>query len=780
MFQEILHPKENQNHIKSTIFLSVFITGILLQVSFQTLTYTILFSLIAFLAILFTQINHKTFVLSLICVFILASIYANYRLPLIKYDNISNFADFKSKKIIGTVITEPEPRPNNKLRFVLAAEKIIYKSGYLPVTGNVMVNIKQANKLKADFKIGYKISVSGKVYKLEKATNPYEFDYGNYLYYRDIHSLMSSRYTNIEVLSQPKKVHLKLLAYLNQIKDHIQSVHETGLNSAQAQLLGGVVLGERAVNMDEPLKETFIQSGLVHILAASGINVALLALAWVFVTSKLGFNRHVQIIGGMIIIVVYALMTGLPPSVLRSAIMFEIIFIGKLIDAKAKMIPILLFAAVLLLIINPFYIKDIGFQLSFLTTFGLIVTVPVLSRYVITIPQGIAMLVIVPIVAQLWAMPILLYNFHNVALYSIFANFIVMPILAIITYAGFVSSLLSLIPGIGVFLATLINKAVSPVLSTILWVAEYFSSLPHSIKHFSINHSLGIFLFYGILGLFIYLLHKNAKVKYYITVLCILFLVFAGLYLFNPNHDKLKLTLFSVKNSTAMLIRTPNGKNILINTGSGSRSGYTAFNWSIKPYIHAHSINKLDAIILTSDDSNYTGGLTAISNAIPFTHLIDATFAEDEMNVESSQPYTKISPYATVKLDSNLTLKAIPFSNNAFPGVQALHLFSYNEHQILFLPNTLPSSIELTEKIKNPAIIIFPADPTPKTSYIELMKKINPSYILIPSDKKNANIYIKAFKKRDFILDKIHTTGKDGAIEVMIGKKSININSYLD
>jgi competence protein ComEC len=108
-------------------------------------------------------------------------------------------------------------------------------------------------------------------------------------------------------------------------------------------------------------------------------------------------------------------MTGLGPSVVRAALMLIFVLIGKLIDRDANNISLLSLVAVLLLIYNPAYINDVSFQLSFLVTFGLITTGSILSAKLDKIPNWIKIPIIIPLVAQIWVIPIQMFYFNTVS-----------------------------------------------------------------------------------------------------------------------------------------------------------------------------------------------------------------------------------------------------------------------------------------------------------------------------------------------------------------------------
>ena len=142
-------------------------------------------------------------------------------------------------------------------------------------------------------------------------------------------------------------------------------------------------------------------------------------------------------------ILIYSLMTGLGASVIRATFMLVFVLLGKLIDRDAHSISLLAFVAFLMLLYNPMYINDVGFQLSFVVTFGLLVMTPHLMKFKNRFLDYIVGTISIPIIAQLWVIPIQVFYFNNISLYSVFANIMSVPILSVISFGGFISSLIA-------------------------------------------------------------------------------------------------------------------------------------------------------------------------------------------------------------------------------------------------------------------------------------------------------------------------------------------------
>ena len=147
---------------------------------------------------------------------------------------------------------------------------------------------------------------------------------------------------------------------INDYRENIISVHSNYLKSPNLEILGGIVFGDDAVSPPQNIKQSFINSGLLHILAASGMNVAFIYSFFFMLMSIFRVHFKVKVALGMVMVLIYSLMTGLGASVIRATCMLLFVLAGKLIDRDAHSISLLSFVALLMLIYNPMYINNVG------------------------------------------------------------------------------------------------------------------------------------------------------------------------------------------------------------------------------------------------------------------------------------------------------------------------------------------------------------------------------------------------------------------------------------
>lgn len=512
-----------------------------------------------------------------------------------------------------------------KTKFFLDASKVNYNGHDENIKAKTLVTVASRQKNALKFNIGDTYTFQGKLRSPFEVSNPSQFDYGKYLknfgvftffYADDVHSVSPKTQISFK---------WKFLQSLNNIRNDIIQAHARQLKSPNLELLGGIVFGDDAVAPPDELKNSFQHSGLLHLLAASGMNVALIYGIWFFILRKFKAPFNFTVSSGIFVIVFYALMTGLGASVIRAALMLIFILIGKLIDRDAHSISLLSFVALLMLIYNPAYINDVGFQLSFLVTFGLLVTAPVIfekekekrekeeQSFFSKILHILSGTILIPIIAQIWIAPIQMYYFNSFSLYSIFANIASLPFVTVISFGGFISAVLALIKPIANQICFLFDLVLNPVLNILVTISNYFSNLPHSLIQMPQPSIFQIFLYYGIVLLSILLLKigKNIKVIFTTSFLSLVLIISC----FHFPDNKLETIVFNVQNADSFLIKTPKNKYFLIDSGKMSyNGGKTQAQMIILEYLKDRGIKNIEGFIITHFDSDHAGGAVDLMN----------------------------------------------------------------------------------------------------------------------------------------------------------------------
>lgn len=516
----------------------------------------------------------------------------------------------KDATIQGQIVSIPDVSDTDKTKFFAEVSKINYDGMTENVKAKTLVTVYSNNSDK-EFNIGDTFSLKGKLRAPFEVSNPSQFDYGRYLRNFGVFSVFYADGKDCKLIDKKLSWNWKFLQGLNNLRNEIIQSHAKCLKSPNLEILGGIVFGDDAVSPPEYIKNSFKNSGLLHILAASGMNVALIYGIWFFILRRMRVAYNVTVLSGIFVVIFYAMMTGLGPSVVRAAFMLIFVLIGKLIDRDAHSISLLSFVALLMLIYNPAYINDVGFELSFLVTFGLLVMAPVVFEKVKLkakfIPSWLLGAVFVPVIAQIWVAPIQMYYFNSFSLYSVLANIASLPFVTVISFGGFISSVLALIKPLASHVCLVFDFFLNPILNILVGISNYFSNLPHSLVQIPQPCLAQIFLYYTIVLLITLLLKigRNKKVIISIVLLSLMLLLsfFAGQ---NKNFETI---FFDVQNADAFLIKTPQGKYFLIDSGKqGYLKGKTQAKMIILEYLKDKGIKNIEGLIITHFDSDHAGG----------------------------------------------------------------------------------------------------------------------------------------------------------------------------
>lgn len=564
---------------------------------------------------------------------------ANTSLRLKQTDDLLNLAPVNSE-ISGTIISIPQGIPEGKPKFFFKTDSIKFGSfekSFRFEKVLVTINMTPENSEKIEkLKLYDSYILQGRLSTPFKAGNPSQFDYGNYLRNYNTYAVF---YAN-DFTTLPQKHSLKesFLQKINDYRENVLKVHSQYMESPNLEILGGIVFGDDAVSPPQNIKQSFVNSGLLHILAASGMNVAFIYGFFYLIMSLFKIPFKIKVLSGMIMVVIYSLMTGLGASVIRATFMLLFVLIGKLIDRDAHSISLLSFVALLMLLYNPLWINDVGFQLSFIVTLGILVMAPAFGNFKNKFLNFILSSTIIPIIAQLWVIPIQIFYFNNISLYSIFANIMSIPILMVLSFGGFISSLISAIKPIANFVCEIFDFILNPLITLLVDISDFWGNLPHSVLHTSHPAIFQIFLYYSILLCISILFYKELREKYLKRVCLSILILFSVLLitLIPVKNTNLEIMAFDVGNADCFLIKTPENKYLMIDTGkSGYNGGKSQAEIIILKYLKDRGIKNIDSIIITHFDNDHCGGAVDLMNALK----VDKIYLNDishESNIAKS------------------------------------------------------------------------------------------------------------------------------------------------
>ena len=788
MFNNILEAiTQNKNIL---MFFSVFVYVIAL---FATLSNPLfLFSLI--ITIVFGLIIFKTripikYIIIWCLIFYFGVANTSYRIKM--SDDLLNYAP-QNTNITGKIISIPQGLSENKPKFFFQVNSITIDSKIKKLNKEkVLVNINakniSQNKLE-NLKIYDSFKLTGRLAMPFKAGNPSQFDYGNYLKNFNTYAVFYAK--DIEKLEQKPTIKELTLQKINDYREYVIKVHSQFLESPNLEILGGIVFGDDAVSPTKEIKQSFINSGLLHILAASGMNVAFIFTFFYYFMSlfKLGYKLKISL--GILTVILYTLMTGLGASVVRASCMLIFVLIGKLLNRDAHSISLLSFVALLMLIYNPMYINDVGFQLSFVVTFGILITSDIIVRYKNKILNSIIGTIAIPIIAQLWVIPIQIFYFNNISLYSIVANIMSVPILMVISFGGFVSALLAAIVPLASLICQVFDFVLNPLLTLLVGISNFWGSLPYSSLQTSHPNVFQIILYYAILMCAIGFFKKDLSEKTrknLKTAFLIMFIIF--LILLIPIKNKnLEITAFDVGNADCFLIKTPDNKFIMIDTAkSGYQGGKSQADIIVIKYLKDIGIKEIENIIITHFDSDHCGGAVDLMKNLKVKNIYvnelhHNSFLAKEIYKTAKANGVNIIEATNEEIYNQNGLKLRNFSDKSMKednDKSIITLLEYEDFKMLFTGDCGEKILEkfLKNFPKNITILKVPHHGAMNVLNQEIINYLNPKFALISVGENkfgHPNIYTMYLLKNSQIL----RTDINNSIKISINKKGNKIYAY--
>ena len=433
-------------------------------------------------AFLFIFIKKNNFLVAGFCILFL--IIGILRVQIAEFNIANNrLAKFNGKGEIvftGTIIDEPDVRD--------ASQKLKIKVG----DGIVLAT---ANKY-PEYKYLDKVKVTGKLQEPDIIDG---FNYKNYLLKDGIYSVIS--FAKIEVIGKANAgLFENFYSRILFIKQKFRQSIKQNYTPPASLILQGTIVGDNGV-LSQDLKDKLNITGLRHIIAVSGTHIVILSSILIYLLLYLGFWRKDAIILSIAIIWFYIILTGLSASGLRAGIMGSAIFASQIFGRQNSSQRMMALAGALMLLQNPLLLfYDAGFQLSFLAAMGIVYLNPILEKFM---PGIIA----TTFSAQIFTIPLMMYNFGNVSLVAPITNLLILPIVEPLMIFGFISSFAGIFSNMLGFVLSLPCQILLLYFSKVI---DIFSK-PYMAIFFENVHWLWLVVLYSIIGTATYFLNKRAS-----------------------------------------------------------------------------------------------------------------------------------------------------------------------------------------------------------------------------------------------------------------------------
>lgn len=419
---------------------------------------------------------------------------------------------YSSGQPVIAVIHEPLVEKNKSYKAIASIIAVDNKGNLNTTSGDIIIYFQKDSTLPLKIHYGSVLAFNTTLQPISNSGNPGAFDYKRYCLFQNITHQVYLKSTDIIILK-----HQLLPAYkqwlqhsksslLQILKKYIPGAKEAGV--AEALLIG------YRDDLDRDLVQSYSNTGVIHVIAISGMHLAMIYGLLIIILKPLAANRKTRLLRGIIILSIlwlFTLLSGAGPSILRSAVMFSFIVAGESLSKKVSIYHTLSASAFFLLYYNPFFLWDVGFQLSYAAVLSIVIFSKSINNWFYfkhKWANNIWKLMAVTISAQILTTPLSVYHFHQVPNLFLLSNLIIVPLSGIVLYAEIFLCCISFLSPVAVFAGKIISILIQCMNSFINWV----DGIPFAVStNISITIIESCLLYAIIIASAIWLMHKRNR-----------------------------------------------------------------------------------------------------------------------------------------------------------------------------------------------------------------------------------------------------------------------------
>lgn len=594
-----------------------------------------------------------------------------------------------------------------------------------------------------NLELGSSLELSGTLSIPSHNTIPNTFDYHDYLYYQGINYTMSV--DNIKKIDKPISLYYNIK---NLLIKHINKYE------SRSYLLT-FILGDKS-SLEEGVYEGYQSIGVSHIFAISGMHVSMLAGIILKLLKKLKENTRYMVV--ILFLIFYSFLTGLQPSILRSATLFILLFLNKRLAFNLDTLKVYYVTIMVLLLYNPYFIHNVGFQYSSLVSYSLIKNSHLIKG------NYIKQCLKISLIAFLYSLPITIMNNYEVNILSTLNNLLYVPLISFIIYP------LSLL--------TLIIPFLDPLLLILNHISEFIANYMLVLNIIVPKIPIIIIILYYILLSIFFMSYR----KIFLFLSIILIVIVKIIPLVDPNYY---VYFLDVGQGDSTVIKY---KNEVIMIDTGGKVSYTTEEWKTKKktYLSDNTIkflksigeSNIDYLILTHGDYDHLG---EASHVVDNFKVLNIILNKDEYNSYEEELLNKnvnITDTYNGKLNLLLLDTGVLYDNENDNSI--VSLLNINNFKMLFMGDaSIKVENDLLKKYNLSSDLIKAGHHGSKTSSGEsFIKSINPRYAIISAGKNNRYGHPHEETLNNLSEAIIYRTDQDGSILFKIYKNKLNIKTY--
>ena len=515
-------------------------------------------------------------------------------------------------------IKEPLVEKPASLAAVVEIEGMYNDQHLKPVSGTAILYFKK-DSLSQTLDYGSQILISKPLDTIKNEGNPGSFNYQRYCLFQGI-----THQTNLgdaDYVLLPGTVQNTFYRFLYQSRIQIISIIRKYVKAPKEQGLAEALLIGYKGDLDKDLVQSYTNTGVVHIIAISGLHLGL--IYWLLLLLTKPLNRKRWLWPRLIIILaglwLFSLLAGGQPSILRSAVMFSVIAFANVLDKRSSIYNTLALSAFLLLCINPFWLWDVGFQLSYAAVLSIIIFFKPI--YHLLLPQnklldGLWKMMAVTLAAQLLTLPVSLYHFHQFPTLFLFTNMLAIPLSSIILMGEILLCVLFFISPI----AMLIGKSVEWLLRLMNTYIEGMNSVSFAVwDNILITGTQAVVLTIFIAA-FAWWLQQKTKPSFWLSIVSIC--IFFGIQSvhFIERSEQRKLIVYNVPRYQA--IDLIDGTNYTFIGDAALEQNDQLRNFHIQPTRILYGVQKTDSDTASRFVTFYNKKILVIDTALHFSNAL--------------------------------------------------------------------------------------------------------------------------------------------------------------
>ncbi len=599
-------------------------------------------------------------------------------------------------QIRGIIIKAPVSR-RFYTNIVISPEQI---KGLQTPRGLILVRVSSCN---LNFKYGDKVLVFGKLSQPYWSGNIGTFNYKKYLERHHIYGVMKIKDAeNIKIVARNEGNFI--IGKALTLKNMIKMINKRSLPDPQSAMLNGILLGMRE-DIPKQIFDMFRKSGIVHILAVSGLHVGLILLMFWGFLKLCRIPKKIAALVLILVVILYCMVTGMRDPIFRTTIMALAVLTAIIIDREQNLYISMSLACLVLLFINPYSLFNAGFQLSFIATLGIICIAPILKEVIplerIKLkPRFLFTAFAVSLAAQISVMPIVAYHFNYLSLWSVFTNIVILPIVACTLALGLLASVFGIL---WIKLAYIFSMPNCILLTILLRLIEFFSSINFMYLEVQKPYITDIIGYYTLIVFSLYALYNSMKNR---KALCIFALILVILFL-SPRikSSSIEIIFPHSPDGDVVLIKLPCGWNqnkIMLITSDSNK--FNNIEKVIQPLLWAKHISKIDYLFLNRVSNDHLGTVVDLSKNFDIKQVLDIAQSQNSFTYKNFLNFIKDAglAYRNIKheesvlipisigtgiscriYNSNLALRIMPSNIELLITPDCIHTISLNGRKIV-------------------------------------------------------------------------------------------------